>query len=53
MIKDGLASPSLNMLTFKVLTQGSFKVIVFNLSGVVVVVKCGQHDPTLAMIEDL
>lgn len=53
LIKDGLASPSLNMLTFKVLTQGSFKVIVFNLSGVVVVVKCGQHDPTLAMIEDL
>lgn len=37
------------MLTFKVLTEDSFKVIVFNLFGVELVVKCGQHDPSLAM----
>lgn len=36
------------MLTFMVLTD-SFKVIVFDLFGVEVVVKCGQHDPALAM----
>lgn len=38
-----------HMLTFKVLTEDSFKVIVFDLFGVEVVIKCGQHDPSLAM----
>lgn len=32
-------------LTFKVLTGDSFKVIVLDLSGTEVVVRCGQHDP--------
>lgn len=35
------------------MTEVSFRVVVFDLSGVQVVVKCGEHYPTLAMIKEL
>lgn len=47
-IKGGPASPLLpaedRAHTFKVLTEDSFKVIVFNLFGAEVVVKCAEHE---------
>ena len=41
------------MVTFKFLTKDSFKVVIFDLFSAEVVVKCGEHDLTLAIIEEL
>ena len=40
------------LLTFKIMTEVSFRVVVFDLSNVEMVLKCDEHDPTLAVIKD-
>lgn len=41
------------LLTFKVITRVSVRVVIFDLSTVEVAVKCGEHDQALAVIKNM